>query len=279
MTPTCGEAQVFSLLSVRSAVTGFRARVKFILRLLFHHISFRPLTTQAHNFKRHSQNRYLFETGAAFHWVNIQCAEQEYVEYYMKNRKPANCFFTLVVIICWGMNLALGFGSEKKGKEKILATGKILPQFQLNAPGSLDEQKYLGLKDSEPFYWSQISAQIIIMEIFSLYCPHCREQAPVLTRIYKFIQEDPALKDGIKMIGVAAGGDQEKTGRWKTTLRVPFPLFPDPETTLWQKLGKPGVPCTFIFTKSGIIMAIHYGATENTEDFFREIKKIYEEQK
>jgi hypothetical protein len=194
-------------------------------------------------------------------------------------KKLTACLFTLAVLSCWGLNLPSAFGDEKKGKDKILSTGKILPKFQLNAPGSLDEQKYLGLEDSEPFYWSQISAEIIILEIFSIYCPHCRQQGPVLNRIYKFIQEDAALKDGIKMIGVAAGGDQEKVGRWKTTLHVPFPLFPDPETTLWQKLGKPGVPCTLIFTKSGKILAIHYGATENTENFFREIKKLYEEGK
>ena len=197
----------------------------------------------------------------------------------MNNKKLTVCFFALALIICWGLNSVSARGDEKADKVEIIAVGMTLPQFQLNAPGSENEQTYLGLKDRVPFSWSQISAKIIILEIFSIYCPHCRKQGPVLNKIYKFIQEDPALKDGIKMIGVAAGGDQKKVDRWKTTLHVPFPLYPDPETTIWQKLGKPGVPCTLIVANSGKIMAVHYGATENTEDFFLQIKKIYEEQK
>ena len=197
----------------------------------------------------------------------------------MNNKKLTACFFALAAIICWGLNSGSAIGDEKADKVETVDTGMTLPQFELNAPGSSDEQTYLGLKDRAPFSWSQISAEIIIMEIFSIYCPHCRKQGPVLNKIYKFIQEDPALKDGIKMIGIAAGGDQKKVDRWKTTLHVPFPLYPDPETTIWQKLGKPGVPCTLIVTDSGKIMAVHYGATEDTEDFFRQIKKIYEEQK
>jgi len=197
----------------------------------------------------------------------------------MNNKKLTVCFFALAVIIFWGLNSVSALGDEKADKVEIVDVGMTLPQFQLNAPVSSSEQKYLGLEDSEPFSWSQISAKIIILEIFGIYCPHCRKQGPILNKIYKFIQEDPALKAGIKMIGVAAGGDQKKVDRWKTTLHVPFPLYPDPETTIWQKLGKPGVPCTLIVANSGKIIAVNYGATENTEDFFRQIKKIYEAQK
>ncbi len=153
-----------------------------------------------------------------------------------------------------------------------------LPQFTLNAPGSSDEQKYLGLKDMEPFSWSQISAKIIIMELFSFYCPHCRKQGPVLNQIYTFIQQDTTLANGIKMLGIAAGGDQSKVDMWKSSLHVPFPLYPDPDTSIWQKLGKPGVPCTLIVTNSGKVLAVHYGATENTDELFRQIKEIYEKQ-
>jgi len=197
----------------------------------------------------------------------------------MNNKKLTVCFFALMVIICWGLNSVSALGDEKADKVETVAVGMTLPQFQLNVPGSSSEQNYLGLKDLEPFSWSQISAEIIVLEIFGIYCPHCRKQGPVLNKIYKFIQEDPALKDGIKMIGVAAGGEQKKVDRWKTTLHVPFPLYPDPETTIWQKLGKPGVPCTLIVTNSGKIIAIHYGVTEDTDDFFRQIKKIYADQK
>jgi len=188
------------------------------------------------------------------------------------------CLFLSALAVFLGYGSASAIGDKESNKVKTISEGMILPQFTLNAPGSSDEQKYLGLKDMEPFPWSQISAKIIILEIFSFYCPHCRKQGPVLNKIYKFIQQDPELANNIKMLGLAAGGDQSKVDMWRSSLHVPFPLYTDPDTSIWQKLGKPGVPCTLIVTSSGKVLAVHYGATEDTEEFFRQIKKIYEEQ-
>ncbi len=160
-----------------------------------------------------------------------------------------------------------------------ISAGMTIPEFLLEPPGSDKVKEYLGLKDSKPFFVSHVSAKIIILEIFSFYCPHCRLQAPVLNKTFTFIQQDSELSEGIKMMGICAGGDKEKVDKWRTTLHVLFPLFTDPETTIWQKLGKPGVPCTLILTNSGKVLAAHYGAVEDTENFFRQIKQFYNEQK
>ena len=196
----------------------------------------------------------------------------------MSKKYPAFCFFVSAIIVFLGYGNASAIGDKESSKVKTISEGMSLPQFTLNSPGSSDEQEYLGLKDMKPFSWSQISAKIIILELFSFYCPHCRKQGPVLNKIYKFIQKDPKLANNIKMLGLAAGGDQSKVDMWKSSLHVPFPLFSDPDTSIWQKFGKPGVPCTLIVTNSGKVIAVHYGTTEDTEEFFRQIKKIYEEQ-
>lgn len=188
------------------------------------------------------------------------------------------CFLAFLVSIYMSLSSTLAFGNKQENSVKTISIGMNLPQVALDLQGSSDKKKYLGLEDFESFSFSQISAKIIVLEIFSFYCPHCRNQAPVLNKIYNFIQQDPALTKGIKMIGVAAGTDQSKVDVWKTTLHVPFPLFPDPETTIWQKFGKPGVPCTLIATKSGKVLAVHYGASEDPEKLFRQIKNFYEEQ-
>ncbi len=196
----------------------------------------------------------------------------------MSKKYRTVCFFVSAIIVFLSYGSASAGEDKKSNKIKTISEGMILPQFELNAPGSSEEQEYLGLKDLKPFFWSQISAKILVMEIFSFYCPHCRKQGPVLNKIYRFIQQDDSLANGIKMLGVAAGGDKSKVDMWKSSLHVPFPLFTDPDTSIWQKLGKPGVPCTLIVTIRGKVLAVHYGASEDTEDFFREIKKFYEEQ-
>ena len=187
--------------------------------------------------------------------------------------------FILSICIYLSLSCFPAFGGKESEEIKTISTGMNLPQFMLDAPGSANEKEYLGLAELKPFSLSQISAGIIVLEIFSIYCPHCRNQASVLNNVYKFIKQDPHLSNGIKMVGIAAGARKSETEGWKTTLHVPFPLFPDPETTIWQKLGKPGVPCTLLVTSTGKVLATHLGATEDIEVFFREIKKHYNEQK
>ena len=207
----------------------------------------------------------------------------------MDKKKWVVCFFVFLISGFWGLNTVSASGGKEATRQakpgpgqeevKTISAGMDLPQFTLDAPVSEVDQKYLGLSERKPFSLSQISAKILVLEMFSMYCPHCRKQGPVLNKIYKFIQEDTAMKNGIKMVGIMAGGDQEKVDKWKTTLHVPFPIFPDPETTIWQKFGKPGVPCTLIVNISGKVLEVHYGASEDTEAFFRQIKKLYKEQK
>ena len=160
-------------------------------------------------------------------------------------------------------------GDTEAEATKTISTGMSLPQFTLDAPSTETEQKYLGLTEREPFSISQVPARIIVLELFGIYCPHCRKQAPELNKIYNFIKNDPKLSNGIKMVGIGAGADTKQVGSWKTTLHVPFPLFPDPKTTIWQKFGKPGVPCTLIVSNAGKVLATHFGHTEDIEEFFR----------
>ena len=169
------------------------------------------------------------------------------------------------------------YAAEKKEGEKVFSPGKTLPEFELGAPASPEEQQYLGLKKREPFFLSQISSKLIILEIFSFFCLHCRKQAPILNRVYKFIQEDPDLVNDIKMIGIAAKNNRDQVDTWKMYFHVPFPLFPDPKGDIWQKIGKPDTPCTLVLTASGEVLSTHLGATEDIEGFFREIRKFHKE--
>lgn len=190
-------------------------------------------------------------------------------------------FFLSILYSCifWSLSCFSAAGTTKSEETKTISTGMNLPQFALDAPGSAKEQKYLGLTELKPFSLSQVPAKIIVLELFGIYCPHCRKQAPELNKVYNFIKNNPQLSNGIKMVGIGAGANKNQVDGWKTTLHVSFPLFPDPETTIWQKFGKPGVPCTFIVSDTGKVLATHLGHTEDIEAFFRQIKKFYFEQK
>ena len=49
------------------------------------------------------------------------------------------------------------------------AVGSKLPDFTLPVPKSDDHQEYLGLSGKESFKIPEISAEVVIIEIFSMY--------------------------------------------------------------------------------------------------------------
>jgi len=163
-------------------------------------------------------------------------------------------------------------------ESKALTIDKSLPQFTLNIDDDSSTQKYLGLKNKKPFSISHIQAKLILVEVFSLYCPICQKQAPIANKIYKYIQQNPELSKDIKVIGIGAGNNQREVGVFRETFRVPFPLFPDPDFVVHKKLGEPRTPTTILTTKNGKILSVHHGVIEDVEGFVLEIKKIHAQQ-
>jgi len=159
-------------------------------------------------------------------------------------------------------------------ESKALTIDKSLPQITLNLNDDSSTQKYLGLNNKKSFSISHIQAKLILIEVFSLYCPICQKQAPIANKIYKHIQQNPDLSKDIKMIGIGAGNNQREVGVFRETFRVPFPLFADPDFIVHKKLGEPRTPETILTTKNGKILSIHHGVIEYVEGFILNIKKF-----
>jgi len=186
-------------------------------------------------------------------------------------------FVIVLNIWCFWSPLPLAVSREVESEPgNGIVPGTHLPEFVLNAPSSINDQKYLGLSERKPFSLSKVCAKIIVLEIFSIYCPHCRKQAPMLNKIYHLIKQDAELFRGIKMVGIGAGCTASQLAGWKSAFHVPFPLFHDPNGDVWKKLGKPGVPCTLVLSTEGKVLAVHFGPTEKIEEFFVQLKKLYE---
>ena len=117
------------------------------------------------------------------------------------------CLILLVFII---LRITGGpaYGTEEEGDDRGVSVGMILPKIELPPPGSEKDQQYLGLKDLEAFSFSAISSKLIVLEIFSVYCPHCRMQAPKLNKLYNLIHHEPELSSRIKIIGIATARKQ-----------------------------------------------------------------------
>lgn len=122
------------------------------------------------------------------------------------------------------------------------AIGESLPPFELPIPQDARAQSYLGLSGTGQFTIAQIKAKVVIIQIFSMYCPVCQKEAFRVNKLYRTIQKRKDLKDKIKMIGIGTGNTPFEVGFFRKKYEVPFPLFPDENLSIHEILGELRTP-------------------------------------
>jgi peroxiredoxin len=155
--------------------------------------------------------------------------------------------------------------------------GETLPGFGLAVPGESGDRNYLGLSRGGSFQVPQIRAQVVIIEIFSMYCPFCQKEAPNVNRLYQLIEENPSLKGKIKLIGIGSGNSSYEVNVFKTRYGVPFPLFPDSDYAIHGLLGGVRTPYFIAVRINGDgthrVIYSKLGAFGSPESFLRLIVK------
>ncbi|MCP4579024.1 MAG: TlpA family protein disulfide reductase [Deltaproteobacteria bacterium] len=171
--------------------------------------------------------------------------------------------------ICFGLfHLSVSAGSRPE-------TGGILPAIMLTVPEKAAERAYLGLSDEKIFSLSDIKAKVLIVEIFSMYCPYCQAEAPVVNRLYRKIEANPLLKNDIRVIGIGVGNSSFEVNVFRKKYAIPFPLFADPDYKVHDEFGNVRTPY-FIGIKRenrGIerVFLVQPGGLENVDEFLDRI--------
>ena len=122
------------------------------------------------------------------------------------------------------------------------AVGTTLPEFRLPAPANPVQRTYLGISDATTFTIPEIKADVVIIEIYSMYCPYCQREAPQVNALYRKIESDPQLKDRIKVMGIAVGNSAFEVDIFRNKYDVPFPLLPDENFLVHKAIGEVRTP-------------------------------------
>jgi len=156
-----------------------------------------------------------------------------------------------------------------------LEIGRQMPDLILPVPKHTAEQAYLGISDAPgTFTIQQIKADLLIIEIYSMYCPFCQSEAPRVNQLFDLIQKDPQLSRKVKLIGIGVGNSAYEVEYYKSNYKVPFPLFPDEDFTIHKQCGEVRTPY-FISLKPGAgknkITHLQAGGFESAEQFLRQV--------
>jgi len=120
--------------------------------------------------------------------------------------------------------------------------GGVLPEIILATPANPEHLKYLGLKAAENFTIPQIKAQVVIVEIFSMYCPHCQREAPTVNTLFNKIINDIKFKDKLKLIGIGVGNSEFEVDVFRKNYKIAFPLFADADFKIHKMIGEVRTP-------------------------------------
>ncbi len=130
--------------------------------------------------------------------------------------------------------------------EKSPLEGEAFPDISITPPENQNDIDYLGLKEKKSFKLAQIKADIVIVEIFSMYCPYCQKEAPVVNELFNKIQENNNLRNRIKILGIGAGNTQFEVNLFKSQYDIKFPLVIDENFKIHKAIGEVRTPYFFV---------------------------------
>src|SRR5208283_5643905 len=134
--------------------------------------------------------------------------------------------------ILLGLGMAIGvFGliTESYAQENhLIKEGELFPGVVLKTPGDFKDRVYLEMLGKENFDIKEIKAKVILVEIMNVYCASCQNLAPIYNKLFARIQSNPDTRKGIKMIGIAAGNNDQEVKIFRDHFQVPYPIIPDP---------------------------------------------------
>jgi thiol-disulfide isomerase/thioredoxin len=174
--------------------------------------------------------------------------------------------FVIVPFICTATSVAYA-------KDDV----ESLPDVTLKVPENKAYIQYLGLKGEPgtPFKISDIDADILLIELFSMYCPHCQKGAPTVNELYGKMEQAkrPDLK--LVIIGIGANNTDLEVETFRKGFDIAFPLFSDPDLSIYETLAGAGTP-TFIGCKKGkegnsLIFYRKSGGFKDPDKFFENL--------
>lgn len=150
--------------------------------------------------------------------------------------------------------------------------GDSLAAFKLRSPAAEKDRVYLGIT-KPAFRLPDIHSKLLLLEIIGVYCPVCYRQAPIFNNLYNRIEKS-SLKGKVKMLALAAGGNQTEIEYLNEQKQYSFPIVQDPSFEVHKLLGEPRTPFTLLLSPEGKVLYTHMGVIEDLDAFWKTITEL-----
>jgi thiol-disulfide isomerase/thioredoxin len=155
------------------------------------------------------------------------------------------CRIGLILVVILLCVLGCASAPSSSPSPPVITSNTSHETFVLPALDDPAQRAYLGVETTGAFQLAAIRTQVLIIEVFSMYCPHCQREAPNVNQLYRRISEDRYLKNRIKLIGIGVSNTTYEVNQFRTSFEVLFPLFPDRSRDIARQLTVRQTP-TFI---------------------------------
>ena len=182
------------------------------------------------------------------------------------------CALALLLVLTASAQALAVEASEAPGA-KPLAVGTLFPDVPLIGHVSPELAAGLGLSQSGPTPINMVKADVLVVEIFSMYCPFCQREAPNLNALHALIDKQ-GLAGRLKIIGIGAGNSDTEVEIFRKKYKIPFALFSDAAFAVHQRVGQVGTPFFYVLRKKPAgyeIVLTHLGLLRSPADFLAAI--------
>lgn len=101
------------------------------------------------------------------------------------------------------------------------------------------------------------AGQVVLVNLWAVWCPPCKAEMPVLQAYYQTHHEQ-----GFTLIAINAGDTQEQVRAFVTGNGLTFPVWLDPDGAASRAFRSMGLPSSYVVDRSGRVRLAWSGAVE-----------------
>ena len=169
----------------------------------------------------------------------------------------------------FGWKAYISPGADETEEIPTLAVGDYFPACRLMLLDFQKDREYLQITHVERnFTLEDVHSDYIFIEIYNELCSACVNEVNTYKALYRMLLEDAFLRGKVKMMGIGAGSKKRSAAKFRKHKNIVFPLFADEKREIFNCLGKPVLPVSYLVQRQAgkrkirLIQSGHIGSAE-----------------